>query len=230
MTETPMFIKPLRLLVVVLIPLILILGSIRILTSDAYLGYEYNKPGFPPDLFGFSMDERLKLGSAGLLYVREPLPIGYLAEQKIKDKPAFNDRELSHMEDVQRVFQLAWKVGLVILALFGLAFAYLGVNPKRHFHLASALQTGGVLAAGMITLIGLLAIVGWEKWFTVFHTLFFQPGTWTFAFSDTLIRLYPMQFWFDSALTVAGFNLIGGIIIGLIGKYWKSQIGKAPTS
>jgi uncharacterized membrane protein len=31
--------------------------------------------------------------------------------------------------------------------------------------------------------------------FVGFHQLFFDPNTWTFLFSDTLIRLFPERFW-----------------------------------
>lgn len=225
MTQIPFLPKALRFLIILLIPFLLIIGSIRILTTNFYLAYEYNKTGFPPDIFGFNSAERFQLGSAGLKFVREPLPIGFLAGQSLKNQPVFNERELSHMQDVQNVFQMAWKAGLVILGIFSLSAILLGTNPRTLRYLASALQIGGFLAAGLIALIGILAIVGWEKWFTIFHTVFFLPGTWTFAFTDTLIRLYPMQFWFDSALTVFGIILIGGLATGFAGSIWKSRIG-----
>jgi uncharacterized membrane protein len=31
--------------------------------------------------------------------------------------------------------------------------------------------------------------------FVGFHQVFFDAGTWTFAYSDTLIRLFPERFW-----------------------------------
>lgn len=42
----------------------------------------------------------------------------------------------------------------------------------------------------------------------LFHELLFEPDTWYFPTSDTLIRLYPEQFWFDSALTIGGITII----------------------
>ena len=40
------------------------------------------------------------------------------------------------------------------------------------------------------------------------HDLLFPPGTWIFPFSDTLIRLFPEQFWRDALAALAG-TLLG---------------------
>ena len=42
--------------------------------------------------------------------------------------------------------------------------------------------------------IGLLAVVAWQAWFVAFHEVFFAPGSWTFNYTDTLIRLFPEKF------------------------------------
>ena len=48
--------------------------------------------------------------------------------------------------------------------------------------------------------------------FVEFHNVFFSPGTWTFRFSDTLIRLFPERFWRDTFLVVGVISLIGGLL------------------
>jgi integral membrane protein (TIGR01906 family) len=60
------------------------------------------------------------------------------------------------------------------------------------------------------------AVVAWDTFFTAFHQLFFAGGTWVFAYSDTLIRLFPEQFWFDAALTVGGLTLLGALALLLL--------------
>ncbi len=64
---------------------------------------------------------------------------------------------------------------------------------------------------------GLLAVIGWQLWFDTFHRLFFAPGTWLFNASDALIRLVPEKFWFDTALSLAGISLAGGLLVALSG-------------
>jgi uncharacterized membrane protein len=48
-----------------------------------------------------------------------------------------------------------------------------------------------------------------------FHNVFFEPGTWKFLFSDTLIRLFPQRFWQDLFLIVGGLSLVGGLALGI---------------
>lgn len=212
-----------RWLLAILIPIGLLITAISILTSNAYVSFEYAKPGFPADTFGFSSADRLRHAIDNIQYLRKGYPVSFLAEQNHDETPLYSEREISHMEDVQAVFQGTWTAGrivlLLILVLTGILFAY---RPYWPFVFA-ALESGGTIAAAAVTIIGLLAILGWNLWFTTFHKLFFQPGTWTFAMSDTLIRLFPMNFWFDSALTVTSLTLISGLIVSLIGGYFRQR-------
>jgi len=45
----------LRLAVTLIIPPLLVLTSVRIVMTDTFLTLEYNRPGFPPDRYGFTM-------------------------------------------------------------------------------------------------------------------------------------------------------------------------------
>ncbi|MCZ7668066.1 MAG: DUF1461 domain-containing protein [Chloroflexi bacterium] len=66
--------------------------------------------------------------------------------------------------------------------------------------------------------------IGWSLFFTLFHNIFFDSGTWTFAYSDSLIRLFPEQFWFDFALIWTGSILALGAIIGGIGWFLMKRL------
>lgn len=97
---------------------------------------------------------------------------------------------------------------------------------KKSFTLASSLQTGGLLTAGLVLGIGLMAVFGWQLWFEIFHRFFFQPGYWLFAYSDTLIRLFPVQFWFDITLFISALSLIGAGLLVFYGWRWKLKLGE----
>src|SRR5215212_7306407 len=64
----------LKTFLVLLIPVILILGAVRLLATDAYLAYEYGKPSFPPDTYGFTVQQRFILASTNIHYARAHLP------------------------------------------------------------------------------------------------------------------------------------------------------------
>ena len=219
--------KTLKTLIVLLLPILLILGPVRLLVTDAYLAYEYGKADFPPDPYGFDREQRHALALANFRYVREAEPLEALAGQSLNGTPVYNSRELKHMQDVQDVYQavwLAWKIAAGLVLLAGLALAW---KDETRPALAGGLRTGGLLAAGLIGAIGLLAVLAWRAWFVAFHQVFFAPGSWTFLYTDTLIRLFPEKFWFDAALTIAGLGLAGGLLVALVG--WRLQVRAGPT-
>lgn len=215
------FTRFLQILIAVLIPILLILGSVRLLITDQYLTFEYGKASFPADPFGFDQTQRLDYASVNFRYVRENQPIDALASLRLGNKPIYNARELKHMQDVQKVYQTAmriWHFALGLSLLAGLALAW---QVETQPTLFAAIQAGGLLTAGMIAVIGFLVIVAWRVWFVAFHQVFFLPGTWTFNTSDTLFRLFPEKFWFDAALTVSGLSLAGGLLLAITGRWLK---------
>src|SRR5512141_1190612 len=109
--------------VTLLVPIALIGLGLRILLTPLFLQVEYNMPYFPRDEFGFTKADRLKWAPYALNYLVNSADISYLADLKFDDgKPLYNERELSHMDDVKRVTQGAlrfWYGSLAVLALLG---------------------------------------------------------------------------------------------------------------
>ena len=207
-----------KILIILVIPFWFLIGSVRMLVTSEYLRIEYNKVDFPEDLFGFSKEQRINFASENVRYLRENLPISALENQQNEGQALYNLRELSHMEDVQDVYQFFWTFWIVISAIIGL-LAFLSLAWRRNWQaFASALRIGGFGTAIFIALIGFLAFIGWDTWFLIFHKLFFTDGTWTFNFSDTLIRLFPQKFWVDAVFTVSGLSLFLGLLTGFLGR------------
>lgn len=216
--------RGLRLFLTVAIPILLVIGSVRIVMARAWLFWEYTRPGLVTDSYGFTVEDRLAYGPYGIDYLIEQRPISFLANLRLpadkciaaaaeaKDCAAFTTDELRHMEDVQRVTTGAFTAGLGVLALALLSSTLLWRFARRSFY--AALRDGGVLTLGLIVVIVITASVAWDAFFDQFHELFFQAGTWQFEYSQTLIRLYPEQFWFDAVLTIGVLVILGAL--GLI--------------
>ena len=222
-------IKLMKVLLVLLVPILVILGSARLLATDAYLALEYGKRSFPADVYGFTSQQRFELASVSVHYVRAHLPDDALATQKLGGTLAYTAREVSHMVDVQSVFQAivrVWQVALVLLLLLGFFLWETG----EHKLLASAIQSGGWLTSALILAIVLLAIFAWQFWFNIFHLFFFQPGSWLFSYSDTLIRLFPVKFWFDATLTISFLSIAGGLALALMGRQWRGSLQESICS
>ncbi len=210
----------LKLFLILLIPILIITAAVRLLATDKFLAFEYGKASFPSDPFGFTNQQRFILASTNIHYVRTHLPNDELSKQTLNGTPVYNPREISRMVDVRAVFQSifqVWQAAFILVLFFGFMLWQKGEWKM----LASAIQSGGLLTSGFILSIGLLAVFAWQFWFEMFHLFFFKPGSWLFSYSDTLIRLFPMEFWFDATLNISILSLIGGLIIALIGWQWR---------
>lgn len=214
----------LQILLTLLLPVFLVLGSVRLLITNQYLVFEYGKDSFPADPFGFDRSQRLTYASANFSYVREKQPLDALSRLRLGEISIYNERELKHMQDVQKVYQAAMRIWHLALGLSLLAGLVLVSNVETRPALYSSLQWGGLLTAGTIAAIGVLAVLAWRVWFVAFHQIFFNPGTWSFNTSDTLIRLFPEKFWFDAALTISSLSLIGGLLLALAG--WRLKLDR----
>ncbi len=205
-------------LITILIPLFLIMTSIRLLLFPVYSILEYQRPGFPADTYGFTLEDRLKWSRISLDYLTNGAGIEFLADQKLDEKtPLFNERELSHMLDVKNLVQLM----LILWPAIGIVIMGLGVMAMRggwihEFWLA--VSRGGWAAVWFIVAILAAVLISFNALFTGFHRIFFTGDTWLFLYSDTLIRLFPMPFWQDAFTLMGVMVLLGGIFLGLFGK------------
>ena len=209
-------------LVAILIPIALIGIGLRVLLTPVFLQIEYNMPYVPPDQYGFTKEDRLKWAPYAVDYLVNSEDISYLGNLTFDDgSPLYNDRELSHMEDVKRVTQGAlniWYLSLALLvALGGWSWREGWMQAYRQ-----GLMRGGWLMVGLAAAIGLVVLIGilidpnvFWNFFAGFHALFFEGDSWLFLYSDTLIRLFPLRFWQDAFLYAAVIALGGGFALGL---------------
>ncbi len=211
-----------HLLTLLLTPLALLGLAVRILLTPLFLEVEYRMPGFPDDPYGFTRAERLYWSRYALNYLLNREDISYLADLNFEDgRPLFNERELRHMEDVKRVTQGALRVfygALGALILLGVA----GRSGPAQQAFRSGLKRGGWLVVGLAAIVGGIVALGmvalpelFWAFFSGFHALFFEGDTWIFAYSDTLIRLFPLRFWQDAFLVASLIVLVAGLGLGI---------------
>lgn len=210
------------------VPLLLILGSVRLAMTSQFLSFEYHRPDMHEDPYGFTLEDRLRWGPLGIEYLVTDADISLLGDLHFANgSPMFSERELQHMVDVKSVTRAAFFVlaaGLIVVPPCAL---YLWRSGRRHY-LREALLRGAIFTLAGIAAVIFGAVVAWDMFFSLFHQLFFADGTWVFYTSDTLIRLYPEKFWFDTALII-GIIVIGGalIIAGLAWRSWRRELKRA---
>jgi len=195
---------------IVIFPLLLVLIAARLVMSPLFLQIEYHLPGFPPDPYGFTLEDRLTYAPYAVNYLLNGAGIDYLADLTFPNGGLlYQADELRHMRDVKTLTQIAFGVATVA-GLIALADALLLYRRRA---LRSALFYGALVTLAMVAAILIVALVDWDGFFIGFHQLFFESGTWYFPTSDTLIRLFPEQFWFDASLAIGGITVITALIV-----------------
>lgn len=227
--------KIIRWLVVLAMPFLLTLGTLRLIIlwdSPSYPEFEYGR--IAPDRYGFTPEERLELAQATLDYLRRSEPaeetIVLLQELRIpdSDQPLYNEREIGHMLDVKKLTdlfaRLVWPLLIVVIG----GLLYLLAKPERRVEGFKALMYGGMFTTGALLVVIVLIGLSWNLVFTQFHELLFPPDTWSFFYTDSLIRLFPERFWFDFGLLWTGAVFLEGLILAAAG-YWLKRRAQEPN-
>ena len=203
-----------QLVIILALPIFLVLTNVRLLMSDAYLRYEYGKPSFSKPQ-RFTVEERMAFARASVNYLLADAGIETLRDLADDSGPIYNERELRHMEDVKvltkKAFPLQLLLGVFLLVLVG-GMIYLGDEFRRAA--LRGLVGGAVLAWVILVGLTLLVVLNFNWFFTQFHLIFFEGDTWLFLATDSLIRLFPPQFWFDASLIIGLLTLAQTAVLG----------------
>ena len=211
-TAKPVLGRVIQVAIAVFFPVMLLAAAIRAVATPLFLWVEYNRPGFPVDSFGFSSDDRLTYGSYAVDYLLNFASPRYLGDLVTPDgDPLYLASEVSHMADVKTVLTIAFvtALGMALLSLAG------GLYLARRCPggIRRALFAGAVATLALIAGLLVAAVLAWEEFFTMVHTIFFSQGNWTFRLDDTLIRLFPAQFWMDAGGAIAGIVLLVCVLV-----------------
>jgi integral membrane protein (TIGR01906 family) len=203
-------------LVVLALPLAALALNVHLLASEAFLRWEYGRPGFPPSP-GVAATQRLALALPGTQFIVNDAPPASLAALSDGSERLYQDDEIAHLVDVRAVVRRLTRLGLVALAVLVLALVWAAAGERRL--VGRALARGGALTVGLVLVVGAGIALAWPWLFVTFHRLFFPEGTWQFALESGLIRLFPDQFWYDTALALAGLTAFEGLLAFAAGRW-----------
>jgi integral membrane protein (TIGR01906 family) len=209
-------------------PVALVATGFRVLAHEWFVAYEYDRDGFPADRYGLTREQRQTLALVGLESIRPgSAGIVLLREAELPDgTPAFDRRELAHMNDVRGLFgavlrfQLVFAVGIAVLAL-SLARTRWRLTVPGGL-LGGALGTIAVAVAAVP-----LILVGFDRFFVGFHEVLFDGSSWRFSSTDTLLRLYPERFWEDTSRLVAVITVAQAMLFAPLAYWWLRRARRA---
>ncbi len=228
-------------LFVVSLPILFGTISLRWLVSDSgwyqagFAKYGVSqRTGISPQELGRAADEI----SSYLLLNRDnvdiPVRIGS------DTRPLFNQRELIHMRDVQKLIGGFYTLQLIAAgyALLYLGTSWLWLRGGYRRSIGGLLRWGGGLTVALFGAFGVLSLFDFDELFLQFHLMSFDNDLWMLdPTKDNLIMMFPQGFWYDSAMRMAlatGAQAVGIVILGsLLGKQSdssrrRSAIGHQP--
>ena len=208
-------------LVAVVVPPTLIANAMRLLATDGFVRWELGRDGFPPDRYGLTDEQREELALLGLRSIEAGSEGVVLLERATlpDGSPAFDERELTHMEDVRRLFVPIQRGSLaVVLAIAVLALAL--ARTRLRTAGPRGLLAGALATLGTAVLLVPVILLGFDGFFTRFHEMFFEGDSWRFSTTDTLLRIYPERFWEDVSQLVAAITVGQALVLAPLAWWW----------
>jgi integral membrane protein (TIGR01906 family) len=185
--------------------------AVWLVATPWFLRWEYGRPGFPAAA-GFTSEERLALAVPSTLYLTRPgVTTADLESLTHEGRPLYEPNEVAHLVDVRRLVRTIGALGLVgAVVITGTAWRA-AQKPEFVPDLGRGLALGGLITVTAVVAVAGFVATAWSYFFTAFHEVLFPPGTWQFSTSSGLIRLFPEQFWFDSAIAL----MVAVVLIGV---------------
>lgn len=215
----------------IILPFVLLMNAITLIFTPQYLVSRYKSPDFPPDPYGFTLEERIEYGTDSVNYItdsRHQYPDDYLATLAKKDgTPLYNEREVSHMYDVRVVFQNARFAMAVMVVFIIITMLLVSRHPGSLQGFLKALTWGASLTLFVIILTGIGILTGFDEFFEAFHHLFFTGDSWLFRTDDSLIRLFPEPLWIHGFSLAAILTAVFALLILAVSMTASKRVQKS---
>ena len=208
-------------LLAVALPLFLITGSVRIVSTSELL-YDY---GFDK----YDIERRTGIPRAELDRAAESL-IDYFGNADVRidsrvnfgqgDVPLYKEREILHLVDVKNLFGLVNDVEkgsfgfvafFILLALAVRGWSYLPL-------LWRTLLWSGAGTLVLVAVIGIATAISFDEVFLRFHLVSFANDLWRLdPRTHYLIQMFPQNFFLDATLVISAFVIVEfGAILGAV--------------
>ena len=208
-------------LLAVALPLFLITGSVRIVSTSELL-YDY---GFDK----YDIERRTGIPRAELDRAAESL-IDYFGNGDVRidsrvnfgqgDVPLYKEREILHLVDVKSLFRLVNDVEkgsfgfvafFILLALAVRGWSYLPL-------LWRTLLWSGAGTLVLVIVIGIATAISFDEVFLRFHLVSFANDLWLLdPRTHYLIQMFPQNFFLDATLAISAFVIVEfGAILGAV--------------
>ncbi len=166
-----------------------------------------------------------RLGNNLSSNLTQTLVLYYQDKTKALEAPYLQPEEISHLQDVKKLFMsLAVIIGgiaVVWALLFVILCFRLGFGAILFF--SEVYRLTALFMAGFVAFI-FIASFFFESSFEVFHKLLFPQGNFSFPESSLLIQIYSSQFFIDFTLAVLFRLFIFCVLLFFAGSFMRSLV------
>jgi len=204
---------------VLLLPLLVISTSLRGLVTDRDFmlrGFQDNQVAVTTGLDDAQLQ---RIADAFVAYFQGPP--GQIQMQVTafgQSRALFNDREVTHMEDVQALIQWFLRMQLVAAAVVVLRVAFGVVFDRSPAAIGREMLWSTSLMVALVVLVGVLSLMDFEGLWTRFHQIAFRNDLWQLdPTRDYLIMLFPEPFWFTATIRMATTVALQTLLLAVVG-------------
>ena len=229
------YLKPLRpvaiALFIVLVPVFLITANVRLVINLPAL-YSYGYDRYEDEItryMNIERDDYIDGGRQIRDYFNndaEELDVRVVVGGILRS--IYSEREVLHMSDVKDLVRGVYRLGeLSALYLFAFAVAGMFFEPWRRSLRRTAwhMAMGGAVTLGLVVLVGLGVLAGFERLFLAFHEVSFSNDLWQLnPRTDYLIAMFPEGFFFDATILVAVLIIVQSTVLVVprwVGAAWR---------
>src|SRR5713101_7882341 len=204
---------------VLLVPMLIIGTSLRGLVTDRDLMLRGFRDNQVATTTGLDDPQLQRIADAFVAYFQGPP--GQIQMQVTafgQSRPLFNAKEVTHMEDVQRLIQFFLQMQLVAAAVVALRVVVVFASDRAAAPIGRELLWSAALMVALVVLVGVLSLMDFDALWTRFHQIAFRNDLWQLDPSrDYLIMLFPEPFWFTATLRMATTVALQTILVAVVG-------------
>ena len=115
-----------------------------------------------------------------------------------------------HFEEVKAIFSV-FQIALIVSAALTAFCCFLLIKKRRYRFLA----LGGIFTLAIpAAVVCVMAAAGWDRFFVMFHELFFNNDFWVFdALTDPVILILPDEFFLNCLIRIVTAIVVSGAIL-----------------
>ncbi len=144
--------------------------------------------------------------------------LNYFRGKNKLDQNYYSAQAVNHLKDVKNLIKTVYLMNLSTIGL-GTIMAAIILIQKKYSLFRRALIFSCILTSSLVILTFIASVLNFDFAFIIFHKLLFRNDLWLFDPSDTLIGLFPEQF-FQEFLKQLTINILLSIMaILLVSKF-----------